>query len=395
MSGPKAGHVPATAAATGPTKSVTESDVAFDELGGWPGVLTRLLGGSSLDASEAETVLGQVLSGQAQPTQIAAMAIALRAKGESVEEMTGFVRAMVEHAVPLRLPTGIDVVDTCGTGGDRLRSINVSTIAALVVAATGAKVCKHGGRASSSAVGAADVLEALGAVADLGPEGVARCIEEIGLGFCFAPRFHPAMRYAGPVRKELGIPTVFNFLGPLANPGRARYQVVGVSDRTMADKMLGVLEANGARRAWIVYGDDGLDELSTTGPSTVHELRVPTAADLFNGGEGFDDTPAGTPVRTTFRVDPEELGLPRVTIGDLQGGDAAYNAEVIRRVVAGDISPHRDVAALNAAASLVVVGKVPDLKAGVELAMSVIDDGRAALVLEGFIHLTREAAELE
>ena len=345
--------------------------------------------------SEAETVLGQVLTGRAQPTQIAALAIALRAKGESVEEMTGFVRAMVKHAVPLRLPAGIDVIDTCGTGGDRLRSINVSTIAALVVAATGAKVCKHGGRASSSAVGAADVLEALGAVADLGPEGVARCIEEIGLGFCFAPRFHPAMRYAGPVRKELGIPTVFNFLGPLANPGRARYQVVGVSDRTMADKMLGVLEANGARRAWIVYGDDGLDELSTTGPSTVHELRTPTGADAFNGSEGFDDTPAGTPVRTTFRVDPEELGLSRVTIGDLQGGDAAYNADVIRRVVAGDISPHRDVAVLNAAASLVVVGKVADLKAGVELAMSVIDDGRAALVLEGFIRLTREAAELE
>ena len=357
-------------------------------------MLSRLLSGSSLDAAEAETVLGRVLAGQAQPTQIAALAVALRAKGESVEEMTGFVRAMVQHAVPLPLPAGIDVIDTCGTGGDRLRSINVSTIAALVVAATGAKVCKHGGRASSSAVGAADVLEALGAVADLGPDGVARCIEEIGLGFCFAPRFHPAMRYAAPVRKELGIPTVFNFLGPLANPGRARYQVVGVSDRTMADKMLGVLEANGATRAWIVYGDDGLDELSTTGPSTVHELRSPTSADGFNGGERVDDTP-GTPVRTMFRVDPEELGLARVTIDDLRGGDAGYNAEVIRRVVAGEISPHRDVAVLNAAASLVVVGKVTDLKAGVELATSVIDDGGAAGVLESLIRLTQEAAKQE
>ncbi len=191
--------------------------------------------------------MGQVLSGEATPAQIAALATALRAKGESVEEMTGFVRAMVAHAVPLDLPEGMDVIDTCGTGGDRLRSINVSTIAALVVAATGAKVCKHGGRASSSAVGAADVLEALGVVADLGPAGVARCIDEVGMGFCFAPRFHPAMRFAAPVRKELGIPTVFNYLGPLANPGRARYQVVGVSNPAMADKMLGVLAANGAR----------------------------------------------------------------------------------------------------------------------------------------------------
>ncbi len=372
----------------------SESDVAFDRLGGWPGVLGALLSGSSLDATEAETVLCRVLEGQAQPAQIAALVVALRSKGESVEEMTGFVRAMVQHAVPLPLPAGVDVIDTCGTGGDRLRSINVSTIAALVVAATGAKVCKHGGRASSSAVGAADVLEALGAVADLGPVGVARCIEEIGLGFCFAPRFHPAMRFAAPVRKELGIPTVFNFLGPLANPGRARYQVVGVSDRAMADKMLGVLGANGARRAWIVYGDDGLDELSTTGPSTVHELRASEEAHGSNDGERTD-SPADTVRHTTFRVDPAELGLPLVTIDDLRGGDAAYNAEVIRKVVAGDTSPHRDVAVLNAAASLVVVGKVADLDAGIGLAASVIDNGAAARVLEGFIRLTREAAEQE
>ena len=245
---------------------------SFDALGAWPGVLTRLLDGGSLSADEAETVFGQILSGDATPAQIAGLAVALRSKGESVGEMTGFVRAMTSHAVPLPLAPGTDVVDTCGTGGDRLRSINVSTIASLVVAASGAKVCKHGGRASSSAVGAADVLEALGAVADLGPEGVVRSIDEVGLGFCFAPRYHPAMRFAGPVRRELGIPTVFNFLGPLANPARARFQVIGVSDPAMADKMLGVLAANGTRRAMVVHGDDGLDELSTTGPSTVHEL---------------------------------------------------------------------------------------------------------------------------
>ena len=255
-------------------------------MGGWPGVLGRILDGESLAADQAEEVLGQVLSGEATPAQIAALAVALRAKGESVSEMTGFVRAMVAHAVPLDLPSGIDLVDTCGTGGDRLRSINVSTIASLVVAASGAKVCKHGGRASSSAVGAADVLEALGAVADLDSVGVARCIDEVGLGFCFAPRFHPAMRFAAPIRRELGIPTVFNYLGPLANPGRARFQVVGVSDASMADKMLGVLAANGARRAMVVHGDDGLDELSTTGPSTIHELiRTPDGSDAAGDGD--------------------------------------------------------------------------------------------------------------
>jgi anthranilate phosphoribosyltransferase len=350
---------------------------SFDSLGGWPGVLTGLLAGTSLTASQAEVVLGQVLAGQAAPSQIAALAVALRAKGESVEEMTGFVRAMAAHAVPLGLPDGTDVIDTCGTGGDRLRSINVSTIAALVVAATGAKVCKHGGRASSSAVGAADVLEALGVVADLGPNGVARCIDEVGMGFCFAPRFHPAMRYAAPVRRELGIPTVFNYLGPLANPGRARYQVVGVSNPAMADKMLGVLAANGARRAMIVYGDDGLDELSTTGPSTVHEL-VAVA-------DGRYET-------TRYRVDPADLGFARAAIKDLRGGDADFNAEAIRRVIAGDASPHRDIAVLNAAAALTVIGRSADLASGVSLASAVIDDGRATRVLDALVRVSQEAS---
>jgi anthranilate phosphoribosyltransferase len=355
----------------------------FESLGGWPGVLGGLLDGRSLAIDQAESVFGQILSGQATSVQISAMVVALRAKGVSVEEMTGFVRSMVAHALPLPLPSGTDVVDTCGTGGDRLKSINVSTIAALVVAATGAKVCKHGGRASSSAVGAADVLEALGVVADLGPIGVARCIDEVGMGFCFAPRFHPAMRFAGPVRKELGIPTVFNFLGPLANPGRARYQVVGVSDRSMAATMLGVLAANDAERAMIVYGDDGLDELSTTGPSTVHELRR-------------NSTGSGTEYEITeFRVDPAELGFVPATLDDLRGGDASVNAEAIRRVVAGDASPHRDIAVLNAAASLVVVGKAPDFPAAVSLACSVIDDGRAASVLEALVRVTNEESAAE
>jgi anthranilate phosphoribosyltransferase len=342
--------------------------------------LTDLLAGDSLTAVQSGVVLGQVLSGGAAPSQIAALAVALRAKGESVEEMTGFVRAMIAHAVPLELPADTDLIDTCGTGGDRLRSINVSTIAALVVAATGAKVCKHGGRASSSAVGAADVLEALGVVADLGPRGVARCIDEVGMGFCFAPRFHPAMRFAAPVREELGIPTVFNYLGPLANPGRARYQVVGVSNPAMADKMLGVLAANGARRAMVVYGDDGLDELSTTGPSTVHELIASSD---------------GRYEMSKYRVDPAELGLAHATIEDLRGGDAAYNAEAIRQVIAGEPSRHRDIAVLNAAAALVVMGRAADLAAGMALACEVVDDGRAASVLDALIRVSRLAAAEE
>ena len=351
--------------------------MTFESLGSWPGVLTTLLSGTSLSADEAEVVLDQVWAGDATPAQVAALLVALRAKGESVEEMTGFVRTMVSHALPLELPEGLDVVDTCGTGGDRLRSINVSTIAALVVAATGAKVCKHGGRASSSAVGAADVLEALGVVADLGPAGVVRCIDEVGMGFCFAPRFHPAMRFAGPVRKELGIPTVFNYLGPLANPGRARYQVVGVSNPAMADKMLGVLAANGTRRAMVVYGDDGLDELSTTGPSTVHELVT---------------EPDGHHETTVYRVDPAHLGFAPARLEDLRGGDAAVNAEAIRRVVGGQPSPHRDIAVLNAAAALQVIGAVPDLASGASLAGRVIDEGRAASVLDALIRVSREAS---
>ena len=375
--------VPAGTVTPSPPGSSGAPD-SFDGLGGWPGVLSRLLAGESLAADQAESVMGQVLTGEATPAQIAALAVSLRAKGESVAEMTGFVRAMVAHAVPLDLPPGIDLVDTCGTGGDRLRSINVSTIASLVVAASGAKVCKHGGRASSSAVGAADVLEALGAVADLGPSGVARCIDTVGLGFCFAPRFHPAMRFAGPVRRELGIPTVFNFLGPLANPARARFQVIGVSDPSMADKMLGVLAANGTRRAMVVHGDDGLDELSTTGPSTVHELiRTPDTGD--RAGDGAVSV-------SVYRVDPAEYGLARASLDDLRGGDASVNAEAIRRVVAGGASPHRDIALLNAGAALAVIGRVDDLGAGIELAAALIDDGAAAAVLDEFVRVTCEAA---
>jgi anthranilate phosphoribosyltransferase len=346
---------------------------SFAARGGWPAVLGRLISRQDLTADEAAAALGEVLSGDATPAQIASFVTALRIKGETVEEMTGLVRAMLANAEPLPVPAPEAVVDTCGTGGDRSRSINVSTIAALVVAGAGARVCKHGGRAASSAAGSADVLEALGVVIDLGPAGVARCIAEVGIGFCFAPRFHPAMRFAIPVRRELGVATVFNYLGPLANPARAGLQVVGVSDPAMAEKMLGVLAANGARRAMVVHGADGLDELSTTGPSTV----------LDAGGDGA--------VRR-YTVDPTTLGLPLTSLEALRGGDAVANAEVVRRVLAGARGPHRDIAVLNAAAGLVVAGLSADLAQGVERAGAVIDDGAARDVLDNLVRVSKEAA---
>ncbi len=346
---------------------------AFAALGGWPAVLGRLLSRGDLSAQESALALGEVLAGVATPAQIAAFVTALRIKGETVQEMTGLVRAMLTHAEPLAVPRPEELVDTCGTGGDRSLSINVSTMAALVVAGAGARVCKHGGRAATSAAGSADVLEALGVVIDLGPAGVARCIEEAGIGFCFAPLFHPAMRHAIPVRRELGVATVFNFLGPLANPARARLQVVGVSDPAMAEKMLSVLMANGALRAMVVHGADGLDELSTTGPSTVLEAG------------------AGTEVRR-YTVDPAELGLATASLGELRGGDAAANAEVVRRVLAGERGAHRDIAVLNAAAGLVVAGLSADLAQGVEQARAVIDDGAAHVVLENLVRTSQQEA---
>ena len=356
--------------------------VSFDALGRWPGVLRRLFAKEDLSSDEARCVLGEVLRGDATPAQIAAFVTALRMKGEAIDEMAGMVRAMLDHSEPLGVPG--DLVDTCGTGGDRSSSINVSTIAAFVVAGAGARVCKHGGRAATSIAGSADVLEALGVVIDLGPEGVARCIEEAGMGFCYAPRFHPAMRYAGPVRGELGVPTVFNFLGPLANPGRARFQVVGVSDPAMADKMIGVLAMNGCRRAMVVHGADSLDELSTTGPTDVLEL-------LDNGGD--ETVPLASRVRRST-VDALDFGLARVGLADLRGSDAATNAVIVGEVLSGGKGPHRDIVVLNAAAGLVVAGLAGDLAEGVELARAVIDDGRGLRVLQSLVHVSQECAEL-
>jgi len=342
-------------------------------LGGWPAVLTRLMAGGDLARDEASAALSDVLEGTATQAQLAAFLTALRTKGETVEEITGLVEAVLAHAEPVAVAGADGLVDTCGTGGDRSGSINVSTLSALVVAGAGARVVKHGNRAASSATGSADVLEALGVRIDVGPDGVLRCLEAAGMAFCFAPRFHPAFRFAGPVRRELGVPTVFNFLGPLANPARPGRQVLGVSSPDMAERMVHVLAANGVRRAMVVYGHDGFDELTTTTTSTVLDLA---------DGEV-----------TASTVDPADLGLARATVEELRGGDAQANADAVRRVLAGEHGPRRDIVLLNAAAAAVVAGLAATLAEGLEVAAASMDEGRAAGVLDRLVQAsTAEAA---
>jgi anthranilate phosphoribosyltransferase len=355
--------------------------MTLEELGGWPFVLGRLSSRQDLSSAEAGAAMADVFSGNATPAQVAAFIFGLRCKGETVEEMTGLVKAMVDFAerVPVSASLGDRLIDTCGTGGDRSGTINVSTVAAFVVAGAGVPVCKHGGRAASSKAGSADLLEALGVAIDLGPAEVASCVDQAGMGFCFAPRFHPAMRHAIPIRRELGVATVFNFLGPLANPARVRRQVVGVSDPAMADKMVRVLEANGALRALVVYGHDGLDELTTTSTSTVVE---------FSSGSGFGSGSGSGEVRS-YVVDPGSLGLKPAVVADLLGGDAATNALLARRVLDGQQGPHRDIVLLNAAAGLVAAGQADDLATGLSQAALALDSGAAMERLEQLISVSQ------
>ncbi len=328
----------------------------------WAAVLGALTEGDDLSTDVAHEAMAEILAGEATSAQIAGFAIALRMKGETVDELRGLLQAMVEAADPVVLAPSVQAIDTCGTGGDRSGTINISSVAAFVVAGAGVPVCKHGNRAASSQCGSADVYEALGVPIDLDPEAVARAVTDFGMGFCFAQRFHAALRHAGPTRKELGVRTAFNFLGPMANPARVRRQVVGVSDPRMAERMLRVLVANGAERPLVVYGHDGLDELTTTTTSTLME---------WVDGE----------VRT-HEVDATAFGLARAEPADLLGGDATVNAEAARRVLAGEPGPHRDIVVLNAAAGLLAGGAVDDLAAGVEAAQASVDDGRAAGVLD-------------
>jgi anthranilate phosphoribosyltransferase len=352
-----------------------DAATAFELSGGWPSVLSRLFRREDLTTELATSALTEILDGRAKPSQIGAFLAAMRTKGESVEEMIGLSRAMQAHAEHLYVAPG--AIDTCGTGGDRSGTVNVSTMAALVAAGAGAVVCKHGGGASSSLSGSADVLRSLGVAVDLGPEQVAACIEAAGIGFCFAPRFHPAMRHAGPIRAELGVGTIFNFLGPLCNPAMVTRQVVGVGDPQMAEKMLLVLEANGADEVMVVFGHDGLDELSVCAPSTILTSR--RAAD-------------GSFERETLEVDPRSFGLGLAKSEDLHGADAAHNASRVHALLAGERGPQRDFLLLNAAAALKVAGLVASFEAGIDLAGEVIDSGAASAALDRLVSTSRELA---
>jgi len=336
----------------------------------WPALLSTLLRGEDLTAEDTAWVMGEVMGGNATPAQVAGFAVALRSKGETAEEVAGLVEVMLAEASPADV-TG-RVVDTCGTGGDRAGTVNLSTMAALVVAGAGVPVVKHGNRAASSACGSADLLEALGVVVDLPPSAVVPCLEQVGIAFCFAPVFHPGMRHAAAARRELGVPTVFNVLGPLTNPARPAAQAVGVSDARLAPVMAGVLARRGAD-ALVFRGDDGLDELSTTAPSTVW---------VVHGGTVREE-----------RLDPEALGIARTTLGALAGRDASYNARVARDVVGGTSGPVRDAVLLNAAAALAAHAGgdgalVPRLEAGLERATAALDDGGAARVLERWVEVS-------
>jgi anthranilate phosphoribosyltransferase len=340
----------------------------------WPDVIGRLLRREDLPDDLIAQAMSVVLSGDATDAQIAAFGVGLRAKGETAGELAALVRTMLEFADRVELgDLSGPLVDTCGTGGDGKGTVNVSTMAAIVTAASGARVAKHGGRAASSKCGSVDVLESLGVVVDLGPDGVERCVREAGIGFCFAQRFHPAMRFAAPVRRELGTPTTFNFLGPLANPAGADRRTVGVSDPVMAERVVRTLASLGVERALVFFGHDGLDELTVTTTSTVYELE---AGDV-----------------RIYDLDPADVGIASAEIGALAGGDAAGNAQIAHQVFTGSPGPIRDIVALNAAAAMVVGDVVPDLAAGVEAALAVIDDGRAAATLEAFARVSVAARE--
>ena len=332
----------------------------------WPHVLTRLAAHEALSSDEAAEAMRQIMVGEATPGQIGAFLMALRTKGETVDEIEGLARTMLGFAHPVWAPA--PVIDVVGTGGDRSGTFNISTVSAIVVAGAGVPVAKHGNRAASSHCGSADVLEALGVRIDLDPAGVERCLAEAGIAFLFAPVFHPAMGHAGPVRRELRVPTVFNFLGPLTNPARPFAQVVGVSDERMLPLMAEVLARRGTR-AKLFRGQDGLDELTTTGPSRVFDVR--------EGG-----------VRDTT-LEPSDVGLARARLEDLAGGDPASSAEIVRGVLSGETGPRRDVVLLNAGAALEVAGHVSSLADGIEAAAGSIDSGAAAAALERFVAVSR------
>ena len=332
------------------------------------GLIGKVATGAALSRDEAARAFDQMMSGEATPSQMGALLMALRVRGETVDEITGAVTTM--RAKMLRVTAPPDAIDVVGTGGDASGSFNISTCAALIVAGAGVPVAKHGNRALSSRSGAADVLTALGVNIDLAPDKIAHCISEAGIGFMFAPAHHPAMKNVGSTRVELGTRTIFNLLGPLSNPAGVRRQMVGVFSRQWTEPLAQVLKNLGCDRAWVVHGSDGLDEITTCGPTSVTALE-----------DGK--------IRS-FEIAPEDVGLARAKVEQLRGGDAAANAQAVEDVLEGKPSPFRDVALFNAAAALVVAGKAADLKQGLQIATKSLDSGEAEGRLDRLIVVSND-----
>ncbi len=336
----------------------------------WPEVIGQLMKGESLSREDAGSAMGEIMEGRASEAQMAAFIVSLRAKGETAEEMTGLVDAMFAAAVTIDV--GEPVVDVVGTGGDGAGTFNISTTAALIAAGAGAKVAKHGNRAASSTTGSADLLAGLGFDLELAPESTRQMIRETGFGFLFAPRYHPAMRFVAPVRKDLGVRTVFNFLGPLCNPARADRMSVGTSDPNMAALMIEVLKNRGATTAFVYYGEDGLDELTTTAPSYIYRLRDSEI--------------------THAEFTPEDFGVARARTEDLLGGDVEENVAITRNILEGAPGPQRDVALVNAAPAIVAAGLADGFTDAMALAAQAVDSGAAAATLERSLAMCQELA---
>jgi anthranilate phosphoribosyltransferase len=336
----------------------------------WPELTNRLLQGVHLSAADTHAAMAAMMEGNASAVQIAGFLVALRAKGETSAEIAGLVRAMRAYAitVPVEGPT----LDTCGTGGDRSGTFNISTVAAVVAAAAGAKVAKHGNRAASSRCGSADLLESWGVAISLPPEAVARCVAEVGIGFCFATMYHPAMRHVMPTRRELGVRTVFNLLGPLCNPAGAQHQTIGVSDYGVAERIASVLAEVGTGHSLVFHGVDGLDELTVTGPSHVWEVRGP---DVF-----------------TYQIDPADLGIAYADPQDLVGGEVEVNRAMADRVLDGKPGAPRDAVLLAAGAALYAADQVAEVAAGIAAAREAIESGAARATLERWVALSQELA---
>ncbi|MBE1237139.1 anthranilate phosphoribosyltransferase [Phaeovibrio sulfidiphilus] len=347
---------------TDETEDLQVEDIDFKPL------IALVASGQTLTERDAERAFDIIMTGNATPAQIGAFLMGLRVRGETVDEITAAARVLRSKAVSVQAPE--DAIDVVGTGGDGVGTYNISTAASIVAAAAGARVAKHGNRAASSRSGSADVLGELGLNLDAPPEVFLRCMEETGIGFMFAQRYHGAMKHVGPMRYELGVRTIFNLLGPLANPVAATFELMGIYSEQWLEPIAETLGRLGLKRAWVVHGSDGLDEITTTGPTHVAEFHQGTVR--------------------RFQIVPEDAGLPRASLEDLKGDDAAFNARAIRDLFAGVRSPYRDVVLLNAAAAIVITGLEDTLRDGVGRAAAAIDSGRAGQVLDLLVRLSNE-----